>query len=138
MKKIFILSLLCVCLTAVLAFAQTALESAIDAPDDDLEINVIKGNSERDLGVVFNHSSHDSIDCFTCHHKNTVADQPESCANCHTDTAPDAQGTKSFFRAMHLKGAKQTTCLACHGEEFEGDKDLTGCTNSACHPTGLY
>ncbi len=138
MKKVFIMSLLCVSLTAVLAFAQTELVASIDAPDDDLEINVIKGNSERNLGVVFNHSSHEGYDCFTCHHKNTVADTPEACSNCHTDTAPDAQGTKSFFRAMHVKGKAQVSCLSCHQEEFAGDKDLTGCTNSSCHPSGIH
>lgn len=137
MKKVFIMSLLCVCFTAVLAFAQAEMEPAIDAPDDDLEINVIQGHSERNLGVVFNHSSHEDINCFVCHHKNTEKDVPESCANCHTDTAPDAQGPKSYFRAMHVKGTKQTSCLACHQEEFEGDKDLTGCVNSSCHPNGL-
>lgn len=138
MKKVFIMCLLCVCCTAVLAFAQTTLEAAIDAPDDDLMINYIEGNSKRDLGVVFNHSSHDYIDCFTCHHQNEVADEPESCSNCHTDMSPDAQGVKSYFRAMHVKGAEQTSCISCHQEEFEGDKDLTGCANSYCHPTGLH
>jgi len=135
MKNIFIMSLLCVCFTAVLAFAQTA---TIEAPADDLTINVIKGNSERDLGVVFNHSSHEGFDCFTCHHKNTVADTPEACSNCHTDVAPDAQGEKSFFRAMHVKSANETSCLSCHLKEFPGDKDLTGCAKSSCHPEGLY
>lgn len=138
MKKVFIMSLLCVCFTAVLAFAQAELVASIDAPEDDLEINVIKGNSKRDLGVVFSHYSHEGYDCFDCHHKNTVADTPESCANCHTDTDPDAQGVKSYFRAMHVKGTGQTSCLSCHEEEFSGDKDLTGCANSSCHPTGLY
>ena len=138
MKRVIIMSLLCVCLTAVLALAQTELVSVIDAPDDGLEINVIKGRSTRDLGVVFNHSSHEGVDCFTCHHKNTVANEPESCANCHTDTAPDAQGPKSYFRAMHVKNPKRTSCLSCHLEEFPGDKDLTGCAKSSCHPNGLY
>ena len=138
MKKIFIMSLLCVCFAAVLAYAQTELTASIEAPDDDLEINVITGHSERNLGVYFNHSSHEDIDCFTCHHKNTVADEPESCANCHTDTDPDAQGPKSYFRAMHVKAEGHASCLSCHQEEFDGDKDLTGCANSSCHPEGLY
>ncbi|MBC16991.1 MAG: cytochrome C [Desulfovibrio sp.] len=138
MKKIFILSLLCVCFTAVLAFAQNELVASIDAPEDDLEINYIAGKSDCNLGVIFNHSSHEYIDCFTCHHKNEVADEPESCSNCHTDVNPDAQGKLSYFRAMHVKGAEQTSCLSCHLEEFEGDKDLTGCATSSCHPTGLY
>lgn len=138
MKKKFIMSLLCVCFTAVLAFAQTQLVPTVDAPDDDLVINVIKGKSARDLGVTFNHSSHEGIDCFTCHHKNTVKDQPESCANCHTDTNPDAQGPKSYFRAMHVKSEGHVSCLSCHQEEFSGDKDMTGCATSACHPNGVY
>ena len=137
MKKTMIMTLLCVCLTAVLAFAQAELVSTVDAPDDDLEINVIQGHSTRNLGVVFNHSSHEGIDCFTCHHKNTVANEPESCSNCHTDTNPDAQGPKSYFRAMHVKNPQRVSCLSCHLEEFQGDKDLTGCANSSCHPTGL-
>jgi len=138
MKKIFIMSLLCVCATAVLAFAQQGMVASIDAPADDMEINFIAGNSERNLGVVFNHSSHESVDCFTCHHKNTVADTPEACSNCHNDKNPNAQGDKSFFRAMHVKNAERTSCLSCHQEEFTGDKSMTGCAASACHPEGLY
>ncbi len=138
MKKIFIMSLLCVCFVAALAFAQAELEATIDAPDDDLEINMIEGNSKRELGVNFNHSSHEGVDCFTCHHKNEVADEPESCANCHTDANPNAQGPTSYFRAMHVKSEGHASCLSCHVEEFSGDKELTGCVNSACHPDGLF
>ncbi|WP_419787168.1 cytochrome c3 family protein [Pseudodesulfovibrio sp.] len=138
MKKLFIMCLLCVCLAAALAYAQTERVASIEAPDDDLEINVIQGNSKRDLGVVFNHSSHEGVDCFVCHHKNTVKDEPESCANCHTDTNPNAQGPKSYFRAMHVKAKGHASCLSCHQDEFEGDKDMTGCTNSSCHPEGIH
>ncbi len=137
MKKIFIMSLLCVCFAAVVAFAQEKQEAAIDAPADGLEINVIKGHSKRNLGVVFNHSSHSHLDCFDCHHKNKVKDTPEACSDCHKNTDPDAGGYVSFFRAMHVKNPKHTSCLSCHLEEFPGDKDMTGCVSSACHPDGL-
>ena len=51
--------------TCLVVWAQGDFE----APDDGLEINYIEGNSERDLSVMFNHSSHESYDCAECHHK---------------------------------------------------------------------
>ncbi len=118
-------------------------EGEFEAPDDGLEINHIEGNSERDLSVMFNHSSHESYDCSECHHKMKLlkeGEAPRSCATCHTGTdINETQGYKPYFKAMHMiKGTFRPSCIACHTREFGNDPEMTGCATSACHPNGLY
>jgi len=146
MKRVCIICLLCLCAIATVAFAEDMPE-----PADDIVINFVKGNSDRDLSVTFNHSSHEGYSCETCHHKwknpekkvkfNTSvkeAKAPRSCASCHKDfTTEKTHKWRSYFRAMHKKSVR-TSCLSCHIEEFDNDKDMTGCYESACHPEGLY
>ncbi|MCG8529738.1 MAG: cytochrome c3 family protein [Desulfovibrionales bacterium] len=142
----------------MVAIAITAIVSAAIASDvategaDDIIINKVQGKSSRNLAVVFNHSSHEGIECSTCHHKwddgtkkatfgassTKVTKAPRSCASCHTGTdAAETSNWRSYFRAMHKKGVRPS-CLSCHVEEFGDDKEMTGCYESACHPDGLY
>ncbi|MDY0374311.1 MAG: cytochrome c3 family protein [Desulfobacterium sp.] len=125
--------------TCLVVWAQGDFE----APDDGLEINYIEGNSERDLSVMFNHSSHESYDCAECHHKMHQLKEgqpPRSCATCHTEfDINETRGYKPYFKAMHMiKESYRPSCIACHTKEFGQDQDMTGCTNSACHSDGLY
>ncbi len=110
------------------------------APDDDLVINFIKGKSDRNLGVTFNHSSHSGYECSDCHHNMKKTGEPTSCATCHDNFEPvPTKGYKSYFKAMHYKrnNQKRPSCLGCHVREFGNDKEMTGCINSACHPEGI-
>lgn len=138
MKKLFIMCLLCMGIT-IMAMGASAQEE-YTAPDDDLLINYIKGNSKKNLGVVFNHSSHENYECVDCHHNIKKAGKPTSCSTCHDNfEAMPTKGYKSYFKAMHFKrnNTRRPSCLSCHVKEFGNDKDMTGCVNSACHPEGI-
>ncbi len=146
MKKIFSIFLVFIALTlgSTLVVASDE-EGGFEAPDDGLSINYIKGHSERDLAVEFNHSSHEDYDCYDCHHKvqkAKKAEGPQSCAVCHDNFDVDnTKGYRSYFKAMHkIRQAPRTSrpsCVSCHTAEFGNDKDLTGCTRSGCHAQGL-
>ncbi|XPV76922.1 MAG: cytochrome c3 family protein [Desulfovibrio sp.] len=143
MKQLLILSLLALFLAVPIAFASNSVaQEEFTAPDDDLLINKIKGNSPRDIGVIFNHSSHGDYDCVECHHRWKGDKAPVSCANgskCHNELEPnELRSPKSFFKAMHKKNTRHQSCVQCHTEIAEGDKDMTGCTRSMCHTEGLY
>ncbi len=138
MKKLLIMCLLSLGLMFVAIGA--GAQEEYTAPDDDLLINYIKGNSKRDLGVVFNHSSHENYECVDCHHNIKKAGKPTSCASCHDNfSAEPTKGYKSYFKAMHYKrnNERRPSCVSCHVKEFGQDKDMTGCVNSACHPEGI-
>jgi len=147
MKKLCIICLLCICAIATVAFA----EEAVTSGPDDIVINRVEGNSDRDLSVTFNHSSHEGYSCNTCHHKWKDPDAkpkfsapvkdtvpPKGCVSCHNNTSMEKSNKwRSYFRAMHKKGVRPS-CLSCHIEEFGNDKEMTGCYESACHPDGIY
>jgi hypothetical protein len=139
MKQILALGLLGFVLCAAPVFCETPEP---EPPEDGLVINSIKGRSERDLGVTFNHSSHADYTCIDCHHATKEDELPQSCGagkRCHDKTGIDElRGFKSYFRTMHKKDRRHPTCVGCHTELFEGDKYMTSCTRSACHPDGLY
>ena len=138
MKNLFIVCLLCMGMT-VIAMAANA-EEAPEAPQDEIMINFIKGNSKDDLGVAFNHTSHENYECIDCHHDLKKSKVPTSCSTCHTDFSPvPTKGYKSYFKAMHKKrlNAKRPSCLSCHVKEFGNDPEMTGCTSSSCHPDGI-
>ena len=92
MKKITSVFLICLAMMFGTGLVATADEEAgFEAPEDGLSINYIKGHSERDLSVEFNHSSHEGYDCSECHHKTKGLredEPPKSCAACHNDKSP--------------------------------------------------
>jgi len=144
MKNICSVFLVFIAIMAGTGLAVTAdQEATLEPPEDGLEINFIKGRSERDLAVGFNHSSHGNYKCSDCHHKtekDKKVEGPKSCASCHDNFDVNAtNGYKVYFKAMHkIKKASRPSCLSCHTKEFGNDPNMTGCTNSACHPGGLY
>ncbi|PID74172.1 MAG: cytochrome C [Desulfobacterales bacterium] len=105
--------------------AEDAEAIEFEAPEDGLEINFIKGHSDQDHSVTFNHSSHE-FDCIDCHHRMAELKgqrPPRSCATCHDNFSPD-----------NLR----QSCLHCHTNEFgTDDKNMTGCNASACHADGI-
>ena len=129
MKQRLILSCMFVLLLAV-----PALASQPAAPDKPLEF---KGAKKT---VLFNHATHQKVDCVVCHHM--VADkatfQPCGSAGCHDDLT-SKKGSKSLYAVVHTRqGLKQETCMACHlkvvAEQPDRKKELTGCARSLCHP----
>lgn len=136
MKKTLLVSVASACL--VCAFALPALH-AVDAPADGAKLDYIAGG-EKNLVVVFNHSTHKTAKCEACHHvEGEKAYAKCGSAGCH-DVFDKADKTeKSWYKVVHdAKGGKHATCISCHkeaaGEDKEKKAKLTGCKNSACHP----
>ncbi|SDL18559.1 Class III cytochrome C family protein [Maridesulfovibrio ferrireducens] len=140
MKNLFIVCLLCIGMTVLTIAANADDKAGFEAPEDEIMINFIKGNSKDDLGVAFNHSSHENYECVDCHHALRKTKVPTSCATCHNNFEPvPAKGYKSYFKAMHIKrnNDKRPSCVSCHIKEFGNDPSMTGCTASSCHPDGI-
>lgn len=147
MKKIIVVCAACLSLTLIAGFAAAADEgTAFKAPEDGLMIDFIKGNSQRDLAVEFNHSTHKEYKCADCHHKMFQLKgkrPPRSCVVCHDDVDVNAaKGYRSYFKAMHkirqAPRAPRPACVSCHTTKFGKNKEMTGCATSSCHATGLH
>ena len=142
MKKII---LVCLAALALAMGANADEKEAFKAPADGLKIDFIKGNSERDLFVMFNHSTHTEYECADCHHKMFQLKgerPPRSCVVCHDNVdVNDSKGYRSYFKAMHklrqAPRAPRPACVSCHTIKFGNRKEMTGCGTSSCHPTGL-
>ncbi|SME93454.1 cytochrome c3 family protein [Desulfovibrio gilichinskyi] len=140
MKNLFIVCLICLGMTVLAIAANAGDKKAVEAPEGDLMINFIKGNSKSNIGVSFNHANHENYECVDCHHALKKTKVPTSCATCHTNFEPvPVKGYKSYFKAMHIKrnNTKRNSCLSCHVKEFGNDPKMTGCTASVCHPKGI-
>ncbi|MBQ9537307.1 MAG: cytochrome c3 family protein [Desulfovibrionaceae bacterium] len=75
-------------------------------------ITVVAGKAKL-MNVVFNHTSHRGLNCFTCHHeKDAVKGRYVSCSNCHTG-AGRMKDPKSKFMAFHAKDSAHS-CYSCH------------------------
>lgn len=129
MKKHLFLSCL-----LVLALAVPALASQPAVPDKPLDF---KGSKKT---VIFNHSTHKSVDCVACHHNVDGKPNFQKCATsgCHDDLTAK-KGTNSLYAVVHTrKGTKYDTCLSCHvklaTEQPDKKKELAGCAKSKCHP----
>ena len=120
--------------------------------------------NQTDKPVVFNHSSHASTDCTTCHsavpahfppmeisernmcvvcHHMVDGDLPDigTCSSCHFELDPRDKSPESYYRIIHgrtFAEADKVSCLSCHMEVIktrpEKRQTLTACSGSACHP----
>ncbi len=127
-NMLWILLALFVMAFAVPVFAQP------EVPADGLKMELTK------KPVVFNHSTHSTIECGACHHPVDGKENYQSCASasCHDDLKAK-KGTNSYYFVLHAKkGIKYDTCVSCHAKavaEGKGDKkELTSCAKSKCHP----
>ncbi|WP_243545952.1 cytochrome c3 family protein [Pseudodesulfovibrio tunisiensis] len=91
----------------------------------------------------FSHDAHvedyTDQDCQACHHPPDIDPGPQSCANCHADTAEN--GKPSLRDAAHARCAdchdeyihsETVECGFCHVRKQEETGTDTAC--SACHP----
>ncbi len=129
MKKLLVLAAL-----ALFAFALPAFANQPAVPEGPITMNKTK------MPVVFNHSTHTSASCESCHHpvNGEATYQPCATAGCHDAMGQKEKGVNSYYQAMHKrKAGKFDTCVSCHVAETKGDKakakELTGCKGSACH-----
>lgn len=124
-----------ICSVAVLslALAMIAVAAQPEAPADGFVME------RTSMPVVFNHSTHTTAPCETCHHEvNGVADYRAcSTSGCHDNFDRRDKTVHSYYNVMHGKGLAHETCISCHQTVAGTDKDmrrqLTGCKNSACH-----
>ncbi len=119
-----------------LAFATPAMAEAPKVPADGLKMEKTK------KPVVFNHSTHTSVSCATCHHPVDGKEDYRKCstAGCHDSMDRKVKG--SYYKVMHdKKGTKYDTCLSCHvkivkekGLKGDDAKKLVSCgKGSGCH-----
>ncbi len=131
-----------VCSALVCAFALPNL-LAVDAPADGLKMDHFKAE-KNNMVVTFNHATHASIACESCHHMWDGSSAVQSCADggCHDVMDKKDKSAHSYYKAIHdRKGGDVGSCISCHSEEAKkkkGDRDykkmMTSCKGSACHP----
>lgn len=127
-KSVLALGLLCA------AISLPAFAAQPEVPADGIKMAGMKKT------VIFNHSTHTTVECVTCHHPVEGKENYAKCATagCHDDLSAK-KGVKSLYAVVHnKKETKYQTCLQCHtklvAEKPEMKKELTGCAKSKCHP----
>lgn len=90
------------------------------------------GASPR-LAVTFNHNTHKTVKCRTCHH--IVDEQGKRYVKCTQEGCHDLKGSKernpmSAFMAYHAKGTDKS-CYGCHRAERAKYPSFKGC--QPCH-----
>lgn len=75
----------------------------------------IEATEMKNMAVTFNHSSHKSVDCITCHHAKAEdsKDRYVACTTCHNKPGAKQRHYMSTFMAFHSKDAKGS-CYGCH------------------------
>ena len=83
---------------------------------------LLPGGVERERRLLFDHETHASRSCASCHTRGGGIDSAGECSSCHSD--------------HHRAGSR---CLACHREPTPGAHtaevhlDIAGCGASGCH-----
>jgi len=76
--------------------------------------------------VVFNHATHGTVECSTCHHAVEGKEDYRSCATagCHDEFGQKAKSINSYYQAIHKRKEPQhQTCLDCHYKNAENDAE---------------
>ena len=96
----------------------------------------LQASKSHHLDVVFNHSSHQGVNCFTCHHMSS-ADKGRyvSCSECHTIKGK-SKDANSLFMAFHAKNS-QHSCFSCHKEKAQQKPARYGKAFYNCRPCHL-
>lgn len=95
----------------------------------------LKASKSSHLDVVFNHSSHKGINCFTCHHKVSDKGRYISCSECH-NIKGKSKDPQSLFVAFHAKKSEHS-CLSCHREKARTKPARYGKAFYNCRPCHL-
>lgn len=116
------LFLLCFALVATTAAQARPIKTMVETINKPI---TIEAKNSKLLDVVFNHTSHRGINCFTCHH---VASESKgryiSCTECHENQGRSTKSL-SLFRAAHAKDSRHS-CYACHANQaMESEKYAT-------------
>ncbi|MBQ7738256.1 MAG: cytochrome c3 family protein [Desulfovibrionaceae bacterium] len=93
----------------------------------------LKADKSSRMDVVFNHSSHRGINCFTCHHKKlNDKDRYVSCSSCHKPLGK-SKDPMSKFVAFHDKKSSHS-CYACHTNLIKENPQRFGKIFRNCRP----
>lgn len=85
--------------------------------------------------VIFNHSTHGSVECGTCHHKVNNENTFAKCGTAGCHELKIEGNIPSYKDVMHNKKS-DISCLGCHSQIETTEnrkKELTACKNSVCH-----
>lgn len=99
-------------------------------------IDMNYGSSPR-FAVIFNHSTHKTVKCRTCHHiatengKRFVKCTIEAC---HSIPGARQRDPLSMFMAYHARGTDRS-CYGCHKAEAATHPQFVGCR--PCHMSPL-
>lgn len=96
-----------------------------------IELNA--GESPR-MYVVFNHSTHKSVKCRTCHHEGLPGNRYAACTNeeCHSLKGASERDPMSVFMAYHAPDTDRS-CYGCHKSLAGKYPNFKGCR--PCHMT---
>ncbi|MCA1944283.1 MAG: cytochrome c3 family protein [Desulfovibrio sp.] len=136
MKRTVLATMAAACLACTVALPSL---HAVDVPADGAKIDFIDGG-DKNLVVIFNHSTHKDVKCEDCHHM-PGEKQYAGCTTdgCHNILDKADKSVNSWYKVIHdAKAETKPTCISCHkdlaGEDKDLKKKLTGCKGSACHP----
>lgn len=101
----------------------------------DKPIELDAGDSPR-MYVTFNHSTHKSVKCRTCHHEGLPGNRYASCTNedCHSLTGAKERDPMSVYMAYHAPDTKRS-CYGCHKSLAAEYPQFKGCR--PCHMTPM-
>ena len=93
-------------------------------------IKLADGTSKL-MHVTFNHSSHRSVKCVTCHHEGLPNNRYASCTNelCHSIRGANERDPMSLYMAYH--SPDERSCMGCHQKEAANHSEFRGCR--PCH-----
>ena len=91
------------------------------------------GSSKR-MEVIFNHSSHKSVKCRTCHHEGLPGNRYAPCTNeeCHALKGAAERDPMSVYMAYHAPDTDRS-CYGCHKSLAGKYPGFKGC--QPCHQT---
>ncbi len=122
-------------MVAALAFAGHA-QADSNAPNlfnRNRPIELDAGKSPR-MYVVFNHASHASVKCRTCHHEGLPGNRYAACTAepCHSLQGAANRKPLSVYMAYHAPNMDRS-CYGCHKQLAGEYKGFKGC--QPCHLT---
>lgn len=122
------------CAAFLLAISFPGLPDAItNLKDLANPILLDSGKSER-MYVIFNHSTHKSVACRTCHHTGLPGNRYAPCTNeeCHSIQGASSRDPMSVYMAYHAPNTDRS-CYGCHKPLAGKYPDFKGCR--PCHQT---
>lgn len=96
-------------------------------------IELDAGKSPR-MFVIFNHSTHTSVKCRTCHHEGLPGNRFAPCTSepCHSLQGASNRKPLSVYMAYHARDTDRS-CYGCHKSLSDKYPDFKGC--QPCHLT---